>query len=597
MSNKFGGKMGFERIVRQEQLANLARQITNPNRNKIITVVTTPHHATDLTYDSQTLARETEAVCDVFEVVGPENTWLLQEMLPTGSQVHSGAARTYPIGFPETQATALLRLAPQKATIEKLTRLLEGDIWAAANDASLLKQSILESKKVTATVKMLFQPNGALVQLADGHTLASLPQDLVFPGIPVDWVYKVGQKLEGVYLVNERRFIPHTAEFSAADALAHFGNGCVTLGIVRQTDRQSAQIEIFPGLVFTVAKNRITGNPLDVISRYLFLGDIVEVRIYRDDHGKVALRLDDIDEDEIAKSSLPLLPDGLPWLELNREVIESELDLDDYVPLAMPDIDEEDLTIPKSKSEPNSARKVGIPLPGPGAVRVEKSGQASLAPDQEQMYRQAISNLRGELLAQQEKYAKLAQDYRHDVMQANSSINALKNQLEQEKTRANSARDERKLNLHNKRNASDTFSRRNRFSDNETWFREEIRRVWIGRYTPDDRKRFPLKDESYRFSPSFFNFFNSNNMDEDEARKTVRAILDLVTTRNAAERIRESHEVRGSDNKPINRNGDDGLRMWIEQDVPQAKRLSYYKLRSGGFELVKVDLHDNMKFD
>jgi hypothetical protein len=44
------------------------------------------------------------------------------------------------------------------------------------------------------------------------------------------------------------------------------------------------------------------------------------------------------------------------------------------------------------------------------------------------------------------------------------------------------------------------------------------------------------------------------------------------------------------------RNGDAGMRMHIENGVPQAKRLSYFILRGGGFELVKVADHDDMAF-
>jgi hypothetical protein len=39
------------------------------------------------------------------------------------------------------------------------------------------------------------------------------------------------------------------------------------------------------------------------------------------------------------------------------------------------------------------------------------------------------------------------------------------------------------------------------------------------------------------------------------------------------------------------------MRMHIENGVPQAKRLCYFKLRDGGFELVKVADHDDMAFN
>jgi hypothetical protein len=204
--------------------------------------------------------------------------------------------------------------------------------------------------------------------------------------------------------------------------------------------------------------------------------------------------------------------------------------------------------------------------------------------------------LRGNLNAANQRLQNLSIDYRDAVDERNKSVAKLNNFISLNKDQLEELRELRKKTKATQKSGSTTFSRKNRWASNEEWFREEIRRAWIGRYTPSDRSSFKLDDANYSFGEQFFDYLKEGKMNEDDARKAVRAILDLVSGRHALEPSREAHAYLGEGAKPLMRNGDAGMRMHIENGVPQAKRLSYFILRDGGFELVKVADHDDMAF-
>ena len=573
--------MSLITVSTEQDVAELANLILDPLRKKVVCVITYPPSASAVRYDAQDIAEGTDKVCDVYLVIGSEKTWLLSQALPAEANVHSGAARTYPIGFGKTEHTAILRLAPSMANLQSITRQLEGDIWGAAHRGGLLESTSPGAIQTTAMVKMLLEPNGVMVELPN-KSLAYISQDVVFPGVPVDWVYQIGQTLEGSYLPEVRQFIPAGSEITDKSALEHFGLNTVTYGLVTETDRQWAKIKLHPNLEFTVKKNRITGNDLDVITKYLPLGDIVEVRIYKDDHGKISLRLDDIDDEPITPA-LSLVLGGPAWLDPSREYIESETDLDLVEAIPLPEV------------ETYQAAEEVTPIPATPASLSPSANNMSI--QQEQMYRQTIARWQGHFKAVNQRLQTLSIEYRDAVDERNKSVAKLNNFISVNKAQLEELRELRKKSKATHKAGSTTFSRRNRWASDEEWLREEIRRAWIGRYTPSDRASFKLNDANFSFGEQFFNYFREGKLDEDDARKAVRAILDLVAGRHASEPGREAHAYLGDGVKPLMRNGDAGMRMHIENGVPQAKRLCYFKLREGGFELVKVADHDDMAFN
>jgi len=145
-------------------------------------------------------------------------------------------------------------------------------------------------------------------------------------------------------------------------------------------------------------------------------------------------------------------------------------------------------------------------------------------------------------------------------------------------------------------NKSSTFSRRNRFASDSEWLHEELRRAWIGRYTAQERSdSYRLRPEKFSFSEEFCDSVKEPRLDEDEIRKVVRLMVDLVTGRNAAERKHTVHELfEGLGGAQRSRT--DGALCWrvhIENGSPQAKRLHYWEKRDGVIEFGWVANHDD----
>jgi len=577
--------MGAILAATEQELGALAKLILNPARKRIVCVVTVTGASSAGVYDANKLAHDTESVCDVYLVKGAVNTWELSKLLPADSNVHSNAARTYPIGYPGNSDVGMLRLGPSQTGLDAAQAKLEGDIWSAANRAGLLSHSGPGAVPTTATVKMLISPNGLLLEVP-GIGFVSMSQDLVFPGVPVEWVYQEGQKLDGTYLPQQKQFVPNGSTPTKQELLEQLGDRTVTYGRVVDSGRQSATVALHPKVEFEIPKQRVTGNPRDLVSELFYLGDVVEVRIYRDEQGRPALRLDDIDGDEPVKPALSLLPGGIPWLDPDRDAVESEVLIEDLEALPVPDV----VVIEAPEVEE-------LPQPRPVPVPGSPSGAAAgMNLQQEQLYQTSIARLRGNLNAALLREQKLSIELNQLTQARNEIVAKFKDVTAQLKDKSQELFSLRKQKRVSDKTASTTFSRRSRFADDESWMREEIRRAWIGRYLPSDRKTYPLDDKAFRFGSEFFDNFTERNLDEDDARKAVRAILDLVSGRNTAEHIREEHDyLEGG--RPLNRNGDIGRRMHIENGVPQAKRLVFYKLRVSGYELVKVADHDDMEFN
>ena len=152
----------------------------------------------------------------------------------------------------------------------------------------------------------------------------------------------------------------------------------------------------------------------------------------------------------------------------------------------------------------------------------------------------------------------------------------------------------------NERARSTTWSRRERFDNDIDWFNEELRRAWIGRYSPSERRDSYILDESkFTYGSKFIESLKVSVPDEDGIRKAVRAILDIVTLRENDARLHKVHPLREAEKASPEgvTSGDDAelLRAYIEESTSQARRLHFWKITSKTFELSRVVLHDDYK--
>lgn len=582
----------MERISSSEDLRGLVSRLVDAKRTRPICVITGTIGDGSVLIDTEVLIDELSRICDFYSVISADLTRELAESLPEGTGVFGGAIRVYRHDFGaylEPAKSKLFNLRDAKS-LERVQARIEEEIWAAANAAGLLNKIERESKPGTAKVLQIMGSR-AFVQLESGG-LATIHQELIAPDVPLEWFLEKGQELKGVFNSELRLFSPEVSATSKKDLAEVFGIGNVTLGLVKDADRQSARIAVLPAIEFEVLKEEITGNPKDVISGYLDVGDVVPVRIYRNPEGKIRLRMDDIDDDEAVLESLPIIPGGMPWLLEGRNLTQENLE-PETGPISVLVESEPDELEPLTDA-PEQQR----PVPRPGM-------QPAVSPSLTGTFvgSKGVSELGQENKAMAETIRQLKaekQRLRDERLAANMELIEIKNQLRERNAELAELRSDmselRKAKRAQLSGKSTTYSRRDRFRSDVDWFNEELRRAWIGRYTPQEREdSYPLKIEEVSYSSEFFPSISRDQLDEDELRKTVRVMVDLISGRNAVEHKHKVHELFEGLGGPQKSRSDGALcwRVRIESGTPQAKRLHYWQLRDGSIEFGWVANHDD----
>lgn len=571
-----------------DQARELASGLLDANRKTPWCVISTPNDDINPVFDVELIKDEVESVCEIYIIWGGSATRELQALLPLETHVFGGAARTYPVDFGKTKGASVgkLRYVYPPGTVAQSTSRLISDIWAAANEAGLLKEAAANATEVTGKVVQFFGESVAVLKLTNG-ALVSVRQEASFPGVPLTWAFSLDQKVTGKYDADTRIFTLSGQEFDATDAVARFGYDTVTLGLIKETTRKSAVIAIHPNLEFEVTKLEITGNPLDVISEYLRVGEVWPVRIYRDPQGRTRLKMNDIDDDEPIADAVSLLPDGQPWLDQARyadfggenieiaEVTESAVLVLDAGPAEV----EESLALPSL-------------VVGPAAPATVADAQAVALDKASRLAQASITHLLGQVRLGNREIERLNNELNQSAAAYRELNLSFQRVREDASTYKQIVADSRKAKSAETKQTHEAYSRRDWFETEAEWFREELRRDWISLYTPDDRRTYPLNVENCSFEDAFFKDVTPRKLDETELRKLVRVVIHLVTGRNGVEKITESHDLRVN-NKPLMRGQDVGLRMHIENGVPGAKRLHYFKLAGGGYELTHVGNHDD----
>lgn len=575
------------KLVNQvSQVSELVESLLSARRSLPVCLVSTPHDSNTPNFDIERLEGDVGSVCEVVVVVNGDVTRELQRLLADESHVYGGSARVYPLNFGAFRKPGRLRYVYPAHEIAKSTDRLASDIWAAALDAGLLERASNSSVPTDATIASIFEDSVAVAK-TDKFGLISIRQEVICPGVPLSWVLDVGQVVKGRYDVEARIFSLENSSLNERDLVSHFGFDTVTLGLVRATDRKSARIAVTPSLEFDVSKEEITGNPLDVISEYLRVGEVWPVRIYRDQQGRTRLKMNDVDDDEVVVESLPIIDGGRPWLDQARYA-----NIDDDTTDSVEEVDAKSdapvlvLAEPTPDFEPEGAPEAVVHRTPEEAKSHEKRLHESVVAYY--LGRLALGDRELERLRDESKtLANLLRETEHKVRIFKEEAGTYKALVAEA----------RKSKMSPKPTSVDLFELRNSFETYEEWFRELVRRAWIDTFSPDDRKRYPLSEDNWGFGDKFLESINPRAVDGSELAKVIRVVLFLVTGRNNAEHTITFHPTRDDGGREHTRGGDIGLRMHIENGQPQAKRLHYYKLASGGFELTKVCLHDDYKHD
>jgi len=561
----------------------LAKELLSANRNRPVCLISTPNHSVEPAFDVEQVDDEVSAVCDVYLVEGGDLTRELALLLPSETHVYGGAARVYPLGFSTSspEKVGKVRYVYPAGALAKSTERLTSDIWAAANEAGLLAKPSASAKEVVGIVKTIFDDSLVLLELGP-QSLATIRQETTFAGVPMSWLFKIGQKVKGKYDSNTRIFTLDRPGSTVQSLVAAIGLNHVTFGLVKETDRKTAKIALHPDVVFELRKDEITGNPRDVVSDYLAVGDVVEVRIYRDPQGRIRLRMDDIDDDETLYPALVLVEGGEPWLVEGRVLFEP---IDDNF------VDTTDLTRGSGEllDESDYVQEKADASPGPGKA---VAGPKPKLNTQERNHENAIAHYRGIIATGNKRIEELNENIDYLSKHLNEAQAQLRTRNEELTKLRPLAAQARKAKVSQERAGSTAYARRKRFETQEEWFREEIRRAWFKDFAATERKKFVLHDDKLAFGPNFLKGVTIDRVDDNELRKLIRNIVFVVTGRNAVEHFFEVHPLKEND-KPMVLNGDSVMRMHVENGNPQAMRLHYLKQRDGTHILLKVVNHDD----
>jgi hypothetical protein len=290
--------------------------------------------------------------------------------------------------------------------------------------------------------------------------------------------------------------------------------------------------------------------------------------------------MDDIDDDEVVYPALALTQNGEPWLREDRDI-----------PIANPD-----------QEQPEFVETEFEPVEAPEEPASVTLSQQVVTPTSADNNARALAEF-------------TAKQYRLKLDEANLKIRVVTSALNDAKRKWQDAvrdldkfrmaqrTEKRKVTKEkraNERARSTTWSRRERFDNDIEWFNEELRRAWIGRYSPSERRDSYILDVSrFSYGSKFFESLNISVPDEDGIRKAVRVVLDIVTLRENDARLHKVHPLREAEKaspEGVTRaDGAELLRAYIEESTSQARRLHFWKITSKTFELSRVVRHDDYK--
>jgi hypothetical protein len=585
--------MGIRRIVDANTVVQLVNDLTGPIRSKPLCLISTEFNSKASQFDLHELEAELGSIAELVLIETGPATFALADQLPPGLQVFGGAARVYPINFKLDTSEHLPLIYPDNAG----TKALISKVWAYANISALKTEQVRNASEKRATVRQVFvfeQQSRVVVELEDGST-ATIRQELTFQKVPFDWIFSVGDKVSGLHDVESASFSPILRFTKSQELLDDYELEALVPVLVTSVERKRAACCLFPGINIDITLPEISGNELDLVSDFLVAGDVVAMRIYKNPQGKISLRMNDIDDDEVCRPAVSIFSNGPAWLvegksssrgvtatqKIHHQVTAST-SISQYLDIPVTEI-------PTPKPKPGTYVATPTPVDAKPVVGRAKSDFEF----EIRTLKDRVIFLTGsvEALARERDglFAELARAA-HDLDSKSNEISSLKQ----------TATSLRRAGAKQSSNKSTVSSRRDRFSSDDGWFSEELRRVWISTYAPSDRTdRFPLHLSKFDYSNRFFASLKISQCDDNDLKKVLRCVLDIVTGREIIEPRHQVHTLRegsGASNQDVvAEDGSVALRAYVEEKTAAAKRLHYWMSPSKQITLERVVSHDDVQ--
>jgi hypothetical protein len=582
-------------------VASLLQRLVDPDRARPIVVVTTLFESGEPLLDVAALEADVDGVADVVLVTSGNLTYQLAAGLPSECAPFNGAVCSFPTGDEWLRRPSLARhrftFLPGDA--DRLLRMAVDDLLGMAYRAGLTVTSTVSARPTGGIIQgMLADDSRALVKLDDG-SLATISAEVTFAPAPLPWVIREGVRVTGMLDPETRRLALDSAITDANDLWSHFPDGSVTLALVHEVERQRATLLIHPQHPVAVVRGDLSPNPLDRVDLLLSEGDVIEVRVVRDQQGRRALRTIDLNDDEPTVPSVALTPGGAPWLEVGRSLLEPEteltitsieqflntigmtrsidpdLDLDLDVDVDnVADVADVHFTPQSTTLETPPPLRAMRPGPGPrtAIIAADTSADSATSPaagERRTALQSAlatIDELKARLRVLRAEYLGPGNSQlRTDVEQLKSVVAELEREKQRALANATAAREKLKDAQASLRSARRTTAtavtetprdRRSRFASADDWIGHELYLQWVDRFDASTRTEHPLPPQIVigpRFPTSL------ETLDDGQLIKALRCAMEAVTGFINKVPARGVHPLRSGDgatDAPLVRAGD-----------------------------------------
>jgi hypothetical protein len=545
------------RIVSADEARALAVRLQTPGRERPTVVLTIAGGQTEPFGDAEEIKKAVGDLADVVVMPTSDVSWAFSRAMPPDTQVYGGAGRVYPldIEWAIRPYMSKLRFAYSAADRARITEHLTNDALAAAMSGDLLARRGTTSYRERSGVVALVVESRAVVKLDDG-ALASVWEELTEPGVPLDRLLTRGQQVTGVYDTGSGRL-------DLRGGLRRTGRldyraGDVVLADVAAVEADSVSLRLLPGASICVGRTAVTSNEDDLLTGLFTPGEVVACRIAS--VLPLALRLDDIDDDEVPLDAPSLLPGGPPWLRLPDLV----------TPIEPPTVVDEVPEAPVPSPAPVTPARPPTPLEAMSRV-VPAAAQV------------------GELLAERDRVTALATEL--DALRRHAAG------LERERDQARRKVEQLQSRYRNAERARQKSARdldaAPAFTDPAEQFRWDVHCEWVRRIPAAEKPFRQLKE--FDIGPEFL--ASVERVEGVPRGKIASVVVEVLTGHAEHSAGRVPHQLRsGPAGSPyVTRPG--GGTCWrvaLHTNTPAARRLHYW--RTGDrFELSRVVLHDDFR--
>ena len=600
--------------IDDERSAGALADLLNGNaRRRPVVVVTIPAGRTEPWIDVGEVAREAGNLAEVYLMPTGDFTWEFSRRMADGTQVYGGAGRVYPIGheWSSDLSKSPLRFAFDAKDGERATQQLISDTLRMAAAAGLLQQlPTRELRQVTGSVTGVIAGR-ALVDV--GNTFpAAIAEELAVPDVPIERIVTAGQKVTGWYDAETNRIDVTKSLRPANDALATYAVGDVVFTKVATVKNGKAELVVYPkttspAVSVTVLRADVTTNPADDLRTLMTVGETISARVVATGP-KWSLILNDVDDDEPIADAPSLLAGGPPWL-----VEESEDFVDDepaalilpppqvLVPAPFPELVEIEEPAPIAQ-----VPKLSPPRPNPGMLdrnRPRPVPAQPARPAQPLPAAQPAESTKSLLLkidgvtAEVSGLKRERESLRNQLVAGSDERETLRYLLDQAERRANRAENDLKSTKSRLRKAGNArppaaAAEGPQFADAEQGFRYLVLTQWATRTLPSEQRDRPLPD--FIIGPRFLD--SLNRIEGIKEEKVADVVFEIVTGLAPQIPSREVHHLRtgsgGDDPVRIREDGAIAWRASLQVKTPSARRIHYWILPNGDFELARVTTHD-----